>query len=90
MVSAPRRYPAIEEKTTLRDNPILVISLKSVTTEAVDTEDFVLPKPYVFSSVLSDCKDSLKIDSKQRKTILFRTIESLARGTQVKSLKRVN
>jgi hypothetical protein len=32
----------------------------------------------------------LKIDSKQCKTILFRTIESSARRTQIKSLKRVN
>jgi hypothetical protein len=71
MVSAPRRYPAIEENTTLRDNPILVISLKSVITEAVDTEDFVVLKLYVFSSILSECEDSLKIDSNQRKTLVL-------------------
>jgi hypothetical protein len=56
------------------DNPILVISLKSVITEAVDIEDFVLLKLRIFSSILSDCKDSLKIDSKQRIFLVnFRT-----------------
>ncbi|BAO75118.1 hypothetical protein WPG_0888 [Winogradskyella sp. PG-2] len=53
------------------DNPILVISLKSVITEAVDIEDFVLFKLYAFGSILSECKDSLKIDSNQRKTLVL-------------------
>ena len=48
-----------------------MISLKSVITEAVDTEDFVLLKLFVFSSILSECKDSLKIDSNQRKILVL-------------------
>jgi hypothetical protein len=39
-----QKIDVVEENTTLRDKPIFVISLKSVITEAVDTEDFVLLK----------------------------------------------
>jgi len=44
-----------------------VISLKSVITEAFDTEDFVLLKPLMLCSILSECKDSLKKGFNQRK-----------------------
>ncbi|EDP72444.1 hypothetical protein FBALC1_15122 [Flavobacteriales bacterium ALC-1] len=53
------------------DKPILVISLKSVITEAVDTEDFVLLKSVLFSSILCECKDSLKFNYEQRKTLVL-------------------
>jgi len=67
------------ENTTLIDNPIFVISLKSVIAEAFNIEDFVLLKSAVISSVLSDCKDSLKIDYSQRKRLVlyFRMLEKL-------------
>lgn len=42
MVSAPNKYPAIDENTTLTDNRILVISLKSVMTEAIDKGELVV------------------------------------------------
>tara|TARA_Y100000815_G_scaffold172533_1_gene157087 strand:+ start:1110 stop:1247 length:138 start_codon:yes stop_codon:yes gene_type:complete len=42
-----------------------------VITEAVDTEDFVLLKSVLFSCILSECKDSLKKDYDQRKTLVL-------------------
>ena len=59
------------------DKPILVISLKSVITEAVDIEDFVMLKNALFSSILSDCKDSLKFDYEQRKRLVLILTEGL-------------
>lgn len=53
------------------DNPILVISLKSVITEDVDNEDFVILKNVLFNFILSECKDRLKNDCDQRKTLVL-------------------
>ncbi|GGW59546.1 hypothetical protein GCM10008085_09210 [Winogradskyella epiphytica] len=44
----------------------MVISLKSVTTEADDIEDFEILKLNDLCSFKSACKDRLKIDSDQR------------------------
>ncbi|GAA4269126.1 hypothetical protein GCM10022257_12270 [Hyunsoonleella aestuarii] len=40
MVSTPNKYPANDEKTTLRASRILVISLKSEITDGIANEDF--------------------------------------------------
>ena len=49
-----------------------MISLKSVTTEAVDTEDFVLlKKSILFSSIICDCKDRLKNEYEQRNGLVL-------------------
>jgi len=40
MVSTPNKYPAIDEKTTLTESLILVISLKSEIIEVAETEEF--------------------------------------------------
>lgn len=42
--STPNKYPASDEKTTLIDRRIFVISLKSEITEGTTTEVFVLLK----------------------------------------------
>jgi hypothetical protein len=52
-----------------------VISLKSVIAEAVDIKDFALLKLYGFSFILSECKDSLKIDYDQRKFLVLFYLE---------------
>lgn len=44
-----------------------MISLKSVTTEVVEIEDFVVPNAYYFTAILCERKDNLKIDYHQRK-----------------------
>ena len=42
MVSAPNKYPAIEENTTLNDKRIFVISLKSEIAECLIADAVVL------------------------------------------------
>mgnify|MGYP000240265730 CR=1 FL=1 len=54
-----------------------MISLKSVSTEAVDTEDFVLLKVPFISSFLSECKDNLKFNYDQRKPLVLIELNNL-------------
>ena len=76
MVCAPSKYPASAENTTLMDKPTLVISLKSVITEALKIEDFVAPKPIIFCAFLSEGKDTLKKGFEQRNTKFLGTLEN--------------
>jgi len=56
--SAPRRYPAIEEKTTLTANLILVISLKLDIAEVIVIDELVLLKSNLIYGFECDCKDT--------------------------------
>ncbi len=42
----------MEEKTTLTESLILVISLKSENTELIETEEFLILKPVKFVAVI--------------------------------------
>ena len=62
IVSAPSKYPATEEKTTLTDNRILVISVKFLRREVVEETDPVvvkfmnLKKPRLVSLMIAAAK----------------------------------
>ena len=57
--SAPRRYPAIEEKTTLTANLTLVISLKLDIAEAIVIDELVLLNSDLIYGFECDRKDTL-------------------------------
>lgn len=65
MVSAPNKYPVKEEKTTLNDNLILVISLKLEITELIVMEEFAVLDMSLISLLFCECKDTSKFSYEQ-------------------------
>ena len=58
----------MEEKTTLNESLIFVISLKSEIIEDAEMEEFILLNASVFVANNCDGKDTLKINYEQRLT----------------------
>lgn len=67
-VSAPNKYPAIEENTTLKESRILVISLKSEITEVFEVEEFETSAIGCIYAKVLRLQRYFKITFEQRKT----------------------